>query len=71
MRQSDAGSARIPLVLPVAGGSETPQGGVGWRAPGGLAAGATVVARVPDEDAAEGRQDRPAAGTAQGRGTGG
>jgi hypothetical protein len=41
---------------------------VGWWAPGGLAARATVDSRVPDPDAAEGLQDGPAAGAAQGRG---
>jgi hypothetical protein len=43
-------------------GGQTPQGGVGWWAPGGLAAGTAVDSGVSDEDAAEGPQDRPASG---------
>jgi hypothetical protein len=45
-------------------GGETPQGGVGWWTPGVLATGAAMVSGVSDEDAAEGVQDRPAAGAA-------
>jgi hypothetical protein len=48
-------------------GGETPQGGVGWWTPSGLATGAAMVSGVSDEDAADGVQDRPAAGAALSR----